>query len=116
MWKMSIESRLALTPMEITNIIAPRADDLLELPRGTMRLSTLREAMMTSELYGLLPMKISEWQTARFSKESDNKYHTAGLEHSHKASMSNALYYNPRIRSKHTHNPEVGFRLLGKLE
>lgn len=111
-----LNSRQVLTPAEITNIVAPKADELLRLPKGTMKLPTLREAMVSSELYGFVPMESKEWQMVRFAfNMGSNRNLAAGLQSSHNAEKSSDYYYQVRPRSKHLHYPDVGFRLIGKL-
>lgn len=110
-----IDSRQALTPGEINCEIAPRVDRLLNLPSGTMGLPTLREAMMLGEIYGLVPVDVTEWQIAQLIGLAAKSYYPAGLKHSHDAHWSNAQFYNVRTKHWHRGDHDIRFRLVGKL-
>lgn len=112
------DSRTCLLPVEIEDIVSPRADELLRLPRGIMRLPTVREAMMASALYKPALIAYSEWQSAELDIQIHPRapiLHPAGLVNTHDSSDGQDSYYGILVVSKHKHRPNVGFRLMGKL-
>lgn len=109
------QSRMSLIPLEIAAVIAPKVEDLLGMPRGSMRLPNVREAMITSFLYGFVSADVQEWQTARILGEESNRFHPAGLIYTHSSSVDPINYYDVRVQSKHIHYPHTGFRLQGMI-
>lgn len=111
------ESRRGLIPSEIERHVIPKAESLLEIPKGSMDLPSLREAMVLSLIYGFVPLEIQEWQLATLVMDGSNRLQPIGLRYSHHPEdyRNNNVYYTIRKDSKHRHNPETGFRLVGQI-
>ena len=106
-------SRRGLIPSEINAYIIPKAEVLLGMPTGSMRLPTLREAMVLSLLYEFTPLNAREWQTARLAFYYSDEY-PAGLIYSHQPG-DGYKYYDVRTQFEHRRDLVTGFRLIGQI-
>lgn len=114
------ESRTCLVPVEIQHFVSGRVDELVGLPRGIMKLPTVREAMIAAAIYDPDLLEYREWQTAELSPTFKTSaiistLHPAGLTNTHDSDDGKVSYYDIVLRSKHKHRPDIGFRLMGKL-